>query len=177
MITKTGNLFDTDAKFIGHGVNIYGAMGAGIAVQFKNGFHEGMFKSYRAACMSDDDVPRAGEGELQPGGLHWWTDGDITVFNIASQSRPGRFAKEAWLTMGLFRAASVAHRESSTLAGQPPVKIAIPAIGCGIGGLHTDALERAIGVVEDWFFGEVVFELWFYSPNGETKVDPTPEVV
>ena len=165
MITKNGSLFDSNAPYIGHGVNTYGVMGAGIAVPYREYFGEDMFMSYRKACDStgtgEGEGRTDGKGSLQPGGLHWWQgeDGAQRAFNIASQSLPGRYATESWLTMGLFRAANHAHLNYIHNRVEP--RIAIPAMGCGIGGLHLDSLKRSILAVED-YFPKTQFELWLF---------------
>ena len=150
MITKYGDIFQTDAKIIGHGVNCKGKMGAGIAVLFAKRFGEEMLGEYESLCE---------QGILIPGQVHPYMTGEDDeqfdyCFNIASQNNLGKDAKEAWLTAGLIQSATLA-----TVWGYN--RIAIPAIGCGIGGLHLDALERAIAMAEDG--SNTQFELWLYE--------------
>lgn len=145
MIEKNGNLFDTTAKHIGHGVNVYGLMGAGIAKEFKRRYPKN-FDRYHAACM---------KGALTPGSIIVTYEDDVYVHNIASQDRPGRHAQYNWLADGLMRSASFAEKFDDK-----PV-IAIPEIGCGIGGLDWSAAETIIGLVEQLY--EVEFEVWHYD--------------
>lgn len=144
MIEKHGNLFDTTAKHIGHGVNVYGMMGAGIAKEFKSRFPRN-FDRYHAACM---------KGSLTPGGILITHENDVYVHNIASQDRPGRHAQYNWLVDGLIRSASFAESSSERV-------VAIPEIGCGIGGLDWDAVEEMIGLVEQLY--KIDFEVWHYD--------------
>lgn len=114
-----GNLFHSGEKAIGHGVNVYGVMGAGIAVGFKNDYPD-MFEYYAAACR---------EKTLTPGRVLFWRDPvKPSVYNIASQDAPGANAQFDWLEDGLTRALTHAKAQGFT-------RIGLPRIGCGIGGL------------------------------------------
>lgn len=138
-----GSLFDSGEPAIGHGVNVYGVMGAGIAVGFRNIYPE-MFEYYAAACR---------EKTLQPGGVLYWNEKDkASVYNIASQDAPGSNASYEWLEGGLNRALAHAKRQGYTSIG-------LARIGCGIGGLTWDEvlpmyerLSEAHGVdIAVWF--------------------------
>jgi O-acetyl-ADP-ribose deacetylase (regulator of RNase III) len=136
LIEKTGDLFTTSATAIGHGVNVDGLMGHGIAVQFKNRFPD-MHEQYRTLCR---------EGKLLPGETYIyragsWTRGrDLWVYNIASQDRPGRTAKLEWLYTGIRTA--LRHADANSVG-----TLALPRIGAGIGGLEwahaRECLEHA----------------------------------
>lgn len=145
MITKYGNLFDSTAPAIGHGVNCKGIMGAGIAKQFADRYPD-MYADYKEIC----------EQGLEPGEVHFYEAEDRFILNIATQNNLGKDAKEAWVTAGLINVAFNAADEGWD-------RVAIPAIGCGIGGLHMDALERAIEVAERFCDNKVEFELWLYE--------------
>lgn len=131
MIEVTGDLFDGGYEAIGHGINCKGVQGAGIALQFKNRF-PGQYRTYRTLCL---------RGELIPGGVQIWNEGGYCGFNIASQDEPGADAKISWLREGLIEAAQIAK------AADIPT-IAIPRIGCGIGGLTWPQVRDTILEVE-----------------------------
>lgn len=153
MIEQEGNIFDTKAIAIGHGVNVFGVMGAGIAVQFKERWPH-MFSDYQSKC-------RLGKGALRPGDVHTWVARDKIVLSIASQSNPGPYATEAWLAMGLYKAADFIDKFEKWPFGGKRI-IAIPAIGCGIGGLDLPTLHRCVRLVER-NLPNVEFELWTYK--------------
>ena len=141
MIQKKGDLFTTTAKGICHGVNIDGVMGAGIAKQFRERFPD-MYQGYRQLCL---------EGRLKPGEVFSYFDPatGLTIFNIASQDHPGANARLDWIRQGL-----------ETVAVNTDLNIvAMPLIGCGIGGLAYDGeyLDTLSGVEE--FFG-ITLEVW-----------------
>ena len=156
MIHKYGNLFDTDAPYIGHGVNTYGVMGAGIAKEFKERYPENFIK-YELACQN---------GSLLPGMYMVNYDRDqknsgrtSLVVNFASQDQPGRHARYSWVLKSF---ATWAERATSWgMLKTWRAHIAIPEIGCGIGGLEWPVVEDIIKAVEACY--PVEFEVWHYE--------------
>lgn len=141
MIERTGSLFDTEAPAIGHGVNCAGVMGAGIAVLFKRTW-PAMFEEYRHACMSS---------KLTPGGLLPYRDGrGRVIYNLASQDRPGPHA-----SLDLVRQSVADMIQHATAHGI--TRIALPRIGCGIGGLDWPDVKAILCSAETDF---VEFEIW-----------------
>src|ERR1700678_3621437 len=74
-----GDLFEVDAPAIGHGCNTEGAMGAGIAVEFKRRYPD-MYKEYKRRCSS---------GAFSLGDVFVWETQARVVYNLATQPRPG----------------------------------------------------------------------------------------
>lgn len=122
----TGNLFDSDATALGHGVNTEGRMGAGIAVAFRNADPD-MYEAYRQECWS---------GRLRAGTMFAYP-GPRWVYNIASQDRPGAHARLDWLDTGV--QAALAHARDHAVDS-----LALPRIGCGIGGLSWDKVSTVL---------------------------------
>lgn len=128
LILKTGDLFTTHSRGIGHGVNVDGMMGAGIAVVFRKRF-PAMYGAYAAACMT---------GALEPGGVFIWEEPNAGfIYNIASQDRPGANAHLGWLDTGVREA--LAHADEHGITS-----ISLPRIGCGIGGLDWEAAQLVL---------------------------------
>lgn len=141
MLEFSGNLFNTNAPAIGHGVNIKGLMGAGIAVQFARLWPE-MHRQYRGLC---------GKNILNPGEAFVYHTPTLTIYNIASQDLPGRHARLDWLSEGVD--ATLSHAKG---AGYD--RVALPRIGCGIGGLNWDDVKP---VIEGWEVAHGVnVEVW-----------------
>lgn len=121
----SGDLFTSDAPALGHGVNVYGVMGAGIAVRFRKEY-PAMYEEYAAHCVAKS---------LTPGHVFYWNDAEkADVYNIASQDAPGRNARLEWLESGLDGALGHASKKGFD-------RIALPLIGCGIGGLSWEDVE------------------------------------
>lgn len=145
MIEKVGDLFTSDAPAIGHGVNTQGKMGAGIAVQFRTRFPI-MHYIYTEFCA---------DGTLTPGSVLISPMTTPLVYNIASQDLPGAHARLEWLEEGLRTALSDAHSRGLD-------RVALPLIGCGIGGLDEADVVPLMQQVESEF-PSVTIELWRYQ--------------
>jgi len=143
MRVKRGDLFTTELRAIGHGVNCSGVMGAGIAKPIKEKYPNN-FSNYEAACRG---------GFLAPGETMVVVEDGMSIFNIASQSRPGRFARYDWLFSAALDAAEQA-------VGMGIDSIAIPMIGCGIGGLEWPKVSHCLETVEAIIDNDFEWEVW-----------------
>lgn len=145
-VHKTGDIFTTEMPAIGHGVNTYGMMGAGIAKLIANKY-PAVLEPYKKACWSKELVPggfQAVKVEEHP---------DFYIFNLASQQKPGRDAQVKWVETSMEEA--IAYAKANGFVG-----FALPRIGSKIGGLdwHTEVkpvVER-IAASED----TLMIELW-----------------
>lgn len=135
-----GNLLRADTEAIVNTVNCVGFMGRGIAAQFKRAYPEN-FKAYATACKRKEVVP-----------------GSMFIFETGQLTNP-RFivnfpTKRHW--RGKSRIEDI---ESGLAALVSEVKrrgiksIAIPPLGCGLGGLHwrdvRPLIERAFAELTD----------------------------
>lgn len=129
---RSGDLFFSSAPAFGHGVNARGFMNAGIAKEFRLRF-PAMCEEYQTLCRA---------GGLVAGTTHAWRDPESGrwVYNLASQDEPGPHARLEWLDSSA--RAMVGH---AVRHGVP--KIALPRIGCGIGGLRWPDVERVLSEV------------------------------
>ncbi len=124
---KLGDLFATEADAIGQGTNTHGKMGAGIAVLFKRK-HPQMFERYAALCDAF--------GDKLGGRTHLYFSDDEAegyryIANIFSQKKPGANAEVRLLVSGVRDAFIKLYGDEEIDAPH----LAIPLIGCGIGGL------------------------------------------
>lgn len=115
----TGDLFAADdLPGLAHGCNCAGAMGAGIAVEFKRRWPD-MYEAYRRLCA---------EGRFQPGDVFVWEAPDRVVFNLGTQ--------RTWRTKATLEAIEASLRRTLELAAEKGVaRIGVPRIGAGLGGL------------------------------------------
>lgn len=142
MIKRRGNLFDTDAPAIGHGVNCQGFMGAGVAKVFKEQFPKN-FQAYYDVCDLNF---------LQPGQTFVREEEGLFIFNMATQEQTGPDAQYRWV----LKAATDAMEQAEKLKLD---RIAIPQIGCGIGGLNWEPVE-AILFATELSFPNTQWEVW-----------------
>lgn len=143
MIKKTGDLFSSTALAIGHGVNTQGAMGSGIAKVFREKFPWN-YNIYHNSCMT---------GLLLPGETLIFKEHGLLIANIASQEKTGRNATYKFLMSAATDAAAQLFDIYNIN------RLAIPLIGCGIGGLEWDGVEVILKAVEIIVPG-FEFEVW-----------------
>lgn len=138
MLTFTsGNLFESKCEAIVNAVNCVGVMGGGIALEFKNRFPE-MYEGYVHICNT---------GELVPGKLHIFDyenkfGGDPRyIINLPTK---GHYRNESGMQM----VADGLHTLWESLQELGIKSVAIPALGCGLGGLKWGDVKP---VIEDTY--------------------------
>lgn len=115
----SGDMFEKPVDIRVNTVNCKGVMGAGVALAFKNRYPD-MFKDYKKACH---------DGIVRPGSMYVWKNllGDW-IINFPTKRdwrEPSRYDD---ILAGL-------EDLRSYLKGLGPVSVALPALGCGHGGL------------------------------------------
>lgn len=123
-----GNIFNIPGvNNYAHGCNCAGAMGKGIAVQFKEKFPE-MYLQYKKLCKS---------GAFALGEVFMYNYGDGMVFNLGTQ--------QSWTTQAEISAVDAAIGKMLQLAAENQVKqIALPKIGAGLGKLDWESVKQVI---------------------------------
>lgn len=142
IVYKTGDLFTSEADAFAHGCNTLGKMGAGIAKEFKARYFD-MFKEYRKLC---------GDGSFNVGeGYIYKTTDNKYIFNLATQ---GSFAGA---TTDNISACFIWMKNK--LESLNVTRLAMPRIGCGLGGLNWD--NQVLPLLED-ILGEeeLIIEVW-----------------
>lgn len=126
--SRTGDLFSADdVDALAHGCNCAGAMGRGIAVEFKRRWPQ-MYEEYRARCRS---------GELTLGKVFPWQAEDRWIYNLGTQAH--------WRTRAELTAVVSSVELMLTHAAEHGVRsIAMPRIAAGLGGLEWHDVEAAI---------------------------------
>jgi O-acetyl-ADP-ribose deacetylase (regulator of RNase III) len=123
-----GDLFDTKADIRVNTVNCVGVMGAGVALAFKQHYPE-MFKEYRDDCKA---------GRVRPGKMHVWKSlsGDWVV-NFPT--------KRDWRDPSRYEDIDAGLDDlRAYLDTVGPVTVALPALGCGHGGLDWNRVSEMI---------------------------------
>lgn len=120
-----------DVGALAQGVNCVGAMGAGIAKDFRVRFEQ-MYLAYRDLCRC---------GGLRPGGLFTWQlPNGRWIYNLASQEALGADARPEALREAL--TVMLAHAAEHGVAS-----VAMPMIGAGIGGLNPSQVHTIVDEV------------------------------
>jgi O-acetyl-ADP-ribose deacetylase (regulator of RNase III) len=145
----TGNLLDSSAETLVNTVNTVGVMGKGIALQFKQTFPHN-FRVYHQACLN---------GSFKTGQVLAVKDNDLLlgerlIINFPTKSHWKSPATYAYVESGLI--ALVAY-----LKGNPIKSLAIPALGCGNGGLDWHKVKPMI----EQHLGKLDMAIWVYEPK------------
>jgi O-acetyl-ADP-ribose deacetylase (regulator of RNase III) len=126
-------------------------MGAGIAKTIREKFPK-VYDEYKQVC----------EIGLNPGDVFVYSENGKVIVNLATQYMPGPNATYEAVALSLMRLSRGASRpEKIAKYGR---KIAIPEIGCGIGGLEWPVIEQIIKSAEA-AYPEVEYEVWHYVAN------------
>jgi O-acetyl-ADP-ribose deacetylase (regulator of RNase III) len=114
----TGDLFELDLPAIGHGCNCAGAMGAGIAGEFKRRFPR-MYREYWRRCQA---------GRFRLGEIFVWPTDDVVVYNLATQLLPRPPAVLDAIDRSVRAALDDARRRGV-------IRLGVPRLGSGLGEL------------------------------------------
>jgi O-acetyl-ADP-ribose deacetylase (regulator of RNase III) len=138
-----GDLFHYEGlQALAHGCNCAGAMGKGIAVEFRSRFPE-MYAEYKERCA---------DGRFTLGEVFMWTEGGTTVFNLGTQ--------RSWKTKADLSAIETAVRKMVQLAEHHGTqRVGLPRIGAGLGGLPWPKVRSLLARIgEETSIELVVFE-------------------
>lgn len=144
-----GNIFDLKGiSSYAHGCNCAGAMGKGIALQFRDKFPV-MYQQYKKMCQ---------EGRFSLGDVFIYNHDNEVIFNLATQ--------KTWRTKANITAIETALMKMLDYADQNKIsKIAIPKIGAGLGGLNWNDAKIVIDKTANNFPDIDLFVVENYKEN------------
>lgn len=156
MITyKTGDIFREDVDAIVNTVNCVGVMGRGIALQFKKRFPEN-FKVYESACKHKEVVP----GKMfvhETGSLI----GPKYVINFPTKRHWRGASRMEDIESGL--------QDLVTVIANLNIKsIALPPLGCGLGGLDWSKVK---GCIESALSQLSEVQIIVFEPKGAPEAE------
>ena len=150
-----GDILRADAEALVNTVNCVGVMGRGIALQFKKVFPEN-FKRYKAICDNK---------ELQPGKMFIY---DLNllhnpryVINFPTKRHWKGKSRMEDIEVGL-------HALAEEVRKRDIHSIAIPPLGCGLGGLRWDDVRTRI---EQAFQNLDDVQVFLYEPEGAPSAE------
>lgn len=125
---ERGDIFNIEGvNNYAHGCNCAGAMGKGIALQFKNKYPK-MYSEYRAMCK---------DGLFNPGDVFDYNYGNGHIYNLGTQVSWKTKARLEHIENSVGRMLELAASENVT-------RIALPAIGAGLGGLNWNDVKEIL---------------------------------
>lgn len=122
-----GDIFSSRCQTLVNPVNCVGAMGAGLAAEFRRRY-PAMFEDYRERC---------GRGEMRIGEPYLWRGGERWVLNFPTKRHWREKSETAFIAAGLTRLKEAAE-------GWGVVSLAVPALGCGLGGLEWEEMRGVL---------------------------------
>ena len=129
--TTKGNLLSAPVEALVNTVNTVGVMGKGLALQFRNSFPEN-YRSYRAACA---------RGEVVVGRMFVTANSNGSnprfIINFPTKAHWRDPSRLEYVSEGLKDLARVIRERRI-------VSIAIPPLGCGLGGLQWLAVKPLV---------------------------------
>jgi O-acetyl-ADP-ribose deacetylase (regulator of RNase III) len=145
----TGNIMDSSAEALVNAVNTVGVMGKGIALQFKQMFPHN-FKIYKQACMN---------GQFTTGKVLAVKDREIVlgerlIINLPTKQHWKMPSTYAYVENGLIALAAY-------LRAHPVKSLAMPALGCGNGGLEWPKVKPLI----EQHLAALDMVIWVYEPQ------------
>ena len=120
-----GSIFNSKAQALVNTVNCVGVMGKGIALEFRRRYPE-MFKEYRNICK---------RGELQPGQILPYRDGETWILNFAIKNDWKQPAKVEWIESCLTEFVS-RYRDMNIKSA------AFPWMGAMNGGISIEIIKK-----------------------------------
>ena len=146
MITlEYGDIFESGAEALVNPVNCVGVMGKGLALEFRKLFPDN-FLAYQAA---------ANRGQICLGEMFTTQDplGDI-VINFPTKSHWRMGSKLSNILEGLLALRKVIVEANLS-------SVAMPAVGCGLGGLKWELVEQSIYEI----LGDLECDIRLYPPQ------------
>lgn len=148
----TGNMFDSPAQVITNPVNCVGATGKGLSLEFERRYPE----------LSLDYKERCNKGLVKPGFPYLWENEATQILNFPTKRHWRGRSQIEDIEVGLKYLAS-RYQEMGIYT------LALPALGCGHGGLEwkevKPLIEKHLGPISDL----EVFVYEPYPPAGSKK--------
>ena len=147
---ETGDILAADVAALVNPVNCVGAMGRGLALQFKRAFPEN-FRAYAAACA---------RGEVRPGRMFLFETGTPAnpryIVNFPTKRHWRARSQMEDIEAGLDALAELIHERDIG-------SVAVPPLGSGLGGLDWDGVRPRI---EEALRGLQGVEVIVFEPHG-----------
>lgn len=126
---RTGDLFTSGCEGLVNPINTYGAMGAGLALEFRRRW-PAMYACYKEACR---------HRTIETGKVWVWTPraGKPVVLGFPTKRDWRKPSRLEWIAEGLFDLGRVIHLYKLG-------SVAVPALGVGLGGLDWTSVRACI---------------------------------
>lgn len=143
----SGNLFNSKATTLVNTVNCVGAMGKGIALEFRRRFPD-MFQQYQEDCKAN---------KLKPGRIYAYQEKEILILNFAIKNDWKHPSKVEWIESTLKQ--FVAGYQKRNIRS-----IAFPWMGAMNGGIPIEVIQ---GIMRKYLqpLPDIDIEVYHFDPN------------
>lgn len=142
------SIFISDADALVVPANTKGVAGAGLAEQFKRRFPE-QYESYQSTCKTGG----LGPGEI----IHTYNMSGPDLIWAATKDHWRNPSRYAWVAVTVYNIKTMAETVEG-VDGRPYQRIAVPALGCGLGLLKWKLVRR---FMYDWFEDSpIIFDIY-----------------
>lgn len=150
-----GDIFKSPAQVLTNTVNCVGIMGKGVALEFKNRYPQ-MFGDYKSKCD---------QGNVKPGQPYLWENDSSQVLNFPT--------KRHWRDNSLLQDIEEGLKHLANSYEQMGIQsIAMPALGCGLGGLKWSEVQplimKYLGALPD-------LDVYVYEPQNVADINKKDE--
>jgi O-acetyl-ADP-ribose deacetylase (regulator of RNase III) len=145
---RKGNMFESGAQTLTNAVNCKGVMGKGLALVFKKKFPK-MFIKYKELCENK---------KLYVGKLILIKEKDCNILLFPTKDHWFNDSQAHYITSGLKYLRNNYKKMGIT-------SLALPALGCGLGGLKWKEVKADI----QEFLYDIDIPVYVYEPLGEGK--------
>lgn len=145
---KNGDILTSKAQAIVNCVNTHGVMGKGLALLYRKKYPD-MFTAYRRACL---------DNKVKTGSMHLWkvSNEDKWIINFPTKDHWRNPSQMEWIITGLQDLVKVVKDKGFT-------SVAIPPLGCGLGGLNWYLVKKEILKVCEESLSDIRIEI--YEPE------------
>ena len=131
-----GDIFNSSAQVLTNAVNCVGVMGKGVALEFKKRYPS-MFEDYKKRCELN---------QIKPGHLYLWENDKVQILNFPT--------KRHWQDQSLLSDIEDGLKFlANNYIDLGIDSLAMPAIGCGLGGLDWNQvkplIDKYLGYIPD----------------------------
>ena len=148
IVESDGSMFESGADILINPVNCVGVMGKGLALEFSKRY-PCILPEYRDWCKTT---------ECFAGAIRMCSVSKPRILLFATKDHWRNPSKLEWITSGLLMT-----RHLYTSVGRCHDTIAIPALGCGLGGLEWEEVKKAIIRI----LGDVQNKVIIFNPQGK----------
>ena len=150
-------MFDIPADIPINTVNCVGVMGIGVALEFKKRFPK-MFKAYKRECKDKNIKP--GKPHVW---LHWYALNykKLIIINFPTKIHWRNPSKYSYIELGLIWLAKFLKDYD-----YGEVKVTLPALGCGHGGLNWNKVKLLI----EKYLGELEVVIYVFEPSNSRNM-------